>query len=138
MPRTRLLLTVLLMAVTACAPEVGGDATVAVELANDRVVLSPATVSAGRVVFDTVNTADDAIHEIEVFAGADGTVLPVAGSVADTTGLTLLDEIEDIVPGGRARLAVDVRPGTYLVVCNLPGHYQLGMWAVLTVTGAAG
>jgi len=119
----------------ACAPEASGDATVDVELADAHVVLDPETVTAGRIVFETVNTAATLVHEIEVFSGATaGAVLPVDNSVADTTGLTLVDEIEDIVPGATATLTVDLTAGTYLVVCNLPDHYELGMWAYLTVT----
>lgn len=119
----------------ACAPEASGDATVAVALTDDHITLNPETVTEGRIVFDTTNTATTLVHEIEVFSGATaGAILPVANSVADTTGLTLIDEIEDIVPGARAELVVDLVPGTYLVVCNLPEHYQLGMWAYLEVT----
>jgi uncharacterized cupredoxin-like copper-binding protein len=130
-------LAVLLSLLTACAPAASGDTTVAVSLADDRVLLEPGLVTAGRTVFDTTNTAAELVHEIEVFSGANpGTVLPVADSVADTTGLTLIDEIEDIVPGARASLAIDLVPGTYLVMCNLPGHYSLGMWAYLEVTAA--
>ena len=74
-----------------------------------------------------------------MFSGATaGAELPVNNSVADTTGLTLVDEIEDIVPGATATLTVDLTAGTYLVVCNLPEHYELGMWAYLTVTDDIG
>jgi hypothetical protein len=46
----------------------------------------------------------------------------------------LLDEVENLLPGSRSSLTVNVGPGTYLVMCNLPGHYEAGMWAYLTVT----
>jgi uncharacterized cupredoxin-like copper-binding protein len=132
--RLALTLTALLT-LSACAPAASGDATVQVELADDHIVLDPASVPDGRIVFDTVNTAAELVHEIEVFSGAtNGAVLPVANSVADTTGLTLIDEIEDIIPGASATLTIDLTPGTYLVVCNLPAHYELGMWAYITVT----
>ncbi len=125
-----------LLTLAACAPAASGGVTVHVELADDEITLDPGSVPGGRIVFDTVNTAAALVHEIEVFSGATaGAVLPVANSVADTTGLTLIDEIEDIVPGASATLTIDLTPGTYLVVCNLPAHYELGMWAYLTVTG---
>lgn len=122
----------------ACAPDSTDATPVAAELANDRITLSPASVSSGPVVFETRNVATDLVHEIEVFAGGvDGAVLTVASAVADVSGLTLLDEIEDIVPGASASLTIDLDPGTYLILCNLPGHYQAGMWAYLTVTDGA-
>ena len=37
-------------------------------------------------------------------------------------------------PGATKALTLDLKPGTYLLVCNLPGHYAAGMWTVLTVT----
>jgi uncharacterized cupredoxin-like copper-binding protein len=120
----------------ACAPDASNAAPVAVELADFRVILDPAEIPAGRLVFQTTNESSALVHEIEIFAATEaGAVLPVSESVADTTGLHLVDEIENIVPGGRASLVVDLAPGTYLVICNLPGHYGNGMWAYLTVTG---
>jgi uncharacterized cupredoxin-like copper-binding protein len=119
----------------ACAPDSSSAAPVAVELANDHVTLDPSSISKGSVVFETVNVSTDLVHEIEVFADAvDGVVLPVHSTVADVSGLRLLDEIEDIVPGARASLTIALDAGNYLIMCNLPGHYSAGMWAYLTVT----
>jgi len=49
-------------------------------------------------------------------------------------GLTAVDEQEDIAANSSATLTVDLQPGTYVVICNLPGHYKLGMHATLTVS----
>ena len=73
------------------------------------------------------------VHEIEVFAGTK-TDLPVKNSVADTTGLKLVDEVEDILPGSTLMLDLDLEPGDYVIICNLPGHYQVGMVSKLVVT----
>ena len=48
----------------------------------------------------------------------------------------MVDEVENLVPDGRSTLTVDLSPGTYLVICNLPGHYARGMSAVLTVAAS--
>ncbi len=38
-------------------------------------------------------------------------------------------------PGRHSRETVDLtQPGTYLFVCNLPGHFKTGMYRVVTVT----
>ena len=58
--------------------------------------------------------------------------------MADTTGLTLVDEVENILVEFDASLVVDLSPGTYLVICNMPAHYQNGMWAYMTVEDATG
>jgi uncharacterized cupredoxin-like copper-binding protein len=28
-----------------------------------------------------------------------------------------------------------MQPGTYILYCNIAGHYAMGMWTLLTVTG---
>jgi hypothetical protein len=59
--------------------------------------------------------------------------LPVASGVADTSGLDLVDELEDIAPGTSGQLALQLDPGTYTLICNLPSHYQQGMHVTFTV-----
>jgi uncharacterized cupredoxin-like copper-binding protein len=36
-------------------------------------------------------------------------------------------------PGAAKTLALNLAPGHYALVCNLPGHYKAGMYADLTV-----
>ena len=122
----------------ACAPDSSNATPIGVELGNDHVILSTTEIGAGGVVFEIENRSSDLVHEVEVFGGAvDGALLPVSNSVADTTGLTLIDEVEDLTPGARATLSMNLEPGTYLVLCNLPGHYGNGMWAYLAVVETA-
>ena len=42
-------------------------------------------------------------------------------------GVTLVDEIEDIQGGSSESLTVNLDAGSYVLICNLPGHYQQGM-----------
>jgi|SRR6185312_4168830 plastocyanin len=39
----------------------------------------------------------------------------------------------NIDPGKTGTLTVDLKPGTYTVICDIPGHEQLGMHVTLTV-----
>ena len=57
--------------------------------------------------------------------------LPQEGAEASEAGL--VDEIEDVQPGGAGSLAIDLTPGHYVLICNLPDHYAAGMYAGLTV-----
>jgi len=41
--------------------------------------------------------------------------------------------VTDIDAGRFSGNELDLTPGTYVVVCNEPGHYAAGMWAVITV-----
>jgi uncharacterized cupredoxin-like copper-binding protein len=63
----------------------------------------------------------------------DPSSLPIEGNVASTEGLELVDEIEDITPGSSADLTVDLDAGTYVVMCNLPGHFAQGMYSTFEV-----
>jgi uncharacterized cupredoxin-like copper-binding protein len=135
----RAALTLLALATVAagCAPDAGSGQAVEVELGDFTLTLDATTVRAGTVDF-LVSNRGPSVHEIEVFAGAaEGERLPVHSSVADTTGLDLLDEVEDVLPGTTATLTLDLAPGTYLVICNLPDHYEHGMWQYLTVTDSS-
>lgn len=119
--------------VTSCAPSAEGAAAVSVTLADDALDLGRTRVPPGSVAFE-IHNEGTLVHEFEVFAGADERSAPaVANSVADTTGLELVDEVEDILVASSASLVVDLAPGTYLLVCNLPDHYGNGMYAFLTV-----
>jgi uncharacterized cupredoxin-like copper-binding protein len=47
--------------------------------------------------------------------------------------LEVVDEVEDIAPGTSAPLNLTLDPGSYAVICNLPGHYANGMHTTFTV-----
>jgi uncharacterized cupredoxin-like copper-binding protein len=42
--------------------------------------------------------------------------------------------VEDITAGSTRDLTVDLQPGRYVLVCNIPGHYKLGMHTALTAS----
>jgi uncharacterized cupredoxin-like copper-binding protein len=129
----RLLLTTALLLPLAAACESTGEGDVEVSLRDDAVTLSPASGDAGSLTFAATNDGTET-HEIEIFRGdVDPATLPVEDNVASTEGLELVDEIEDITPGSTANLTVDLDAGTYVVMCNLPGHFERGMHAVFEV-----
>jgi uncharacterized cupredoxin-like copper-binding protein len=106
---------------------------VSVTLEDGKITIDPEAVPAGNVTFDVTNDGS-MVHEIEVFSG-DSVDLPISNGVADTGDMDLVDEVEDILPGGNPELRLRLDPGTYIIICNLPGHYAMGMVAKLTVTG---
>ena len=42
-------------------------------------------------------------------------------------------QIPPLVPGESAPHTFDLKPGRYVMVCNIPGHYDAGMYGTLTV-----
>jgi uncharacterized cupredoxin-like copper-binding protein len=121
---------------TACDGGSGSDgATVSVSLKDFDLTVSPDSVAPGEVTFEASNSGPST-HEFEIFSGAadvDLDALPIENDVADTAGLTLVDELEDVTPDATIELAVTLEPGTYAIVCNLPEHFAKGMHDTLTV-----
>lgn len=141
MPAARRVALALLVGllVPACANAAGsGSADVEITLKNFSIHLSRTTVRAGTRTFEATNEGPT-VHEFEILSvpnGVDPDDLPVSDNVADTGsgGLKQIDEVEDIAPSTTASLTTALEPGSYVVICNLPGHYKAGMHATFTVT----
>lgn len=111
----------------------GGGSTVGVSMKDWEIALDPPTASAGAITFDVTNDGPTT-HEFEIFSGdVDPSTLPVESGVAVTDGLTLVDEVEDVTAGSTTELSVDLEPGSYAIICNLPEHYEEGMFTTLVV-----
>ncbi|MFB6136360.1 MAG: twin-arginine translocation signal domain-containing protein [Halobacteriaceae archaeon] len=113
------------------------ETTVQATLTDYDVALSRTSLPAGEVTFDVENEADQ-VHEFVVFATdrAEGDLPTTDGGSEvdeDAPGLELVDEVEDVAGGASATLTVDFEPGHYVGICNIPGHYELGMHAGFAV-----
>jgi uncharacterized cupredoxin-like copper-binding protein len=130
-----------LLIATACggspgtaASGVAGDGTIVTTEKDFGIALEEASTPAGSTTFDITNDGPST-HEFVVFkTDLAEDALPVDGSTVAEGDLDLVDEAEDIAPGVSASLTVDLEPGSYVVICNVEGHYTAGMHAALTVT----
>src|SRR5512144_253446 len=109
-----------------------------------RVLAAPDTVSAGTVSFRGRNVGA-LTHELVVLllpsgqgagqrtVGGDGRVEETAssGEASRSCGVGAGD---GIAPGASGWVTLRLSSGRYELVCNLPGHYQAGMYTTLTVT----
>jgi uncharacterized cupredoxin-like copper-binding protein len=98
----------------------------------------PTSLPAGNVTLQITNNGK-LMHELLVFAtNLDAKSLPTMpdGTVnEDGPGLTKVSDGDNINAGAAQSRAVDLtKPGTYVFVCNLPGHYALGMYTTVTVS----
>jgi uncharacterized cupredoxin-like copper-binding protein len=126
---------------TACGSSPGtaatgvpGDGTIVTTEKDFGIALEEASTPAGSVTFDISNDGPST-HELVVLkTDLAEDALPVDGSTVTEEGLDLVDEVEDIAPGLGTSLTVDLEPGSYVVICNIEGHYGAGMHAALTVT----
>ena len=65
--------------------------------------------------------------------GSDGTV-DESTSAGEASANCAEGAGEGILPGSSSWATLELKPGRYELVCNLPGHYSAGMYTVLTVT----
>ena len=112
------------------------DGGVAVTLADFTITADPDSASAGEVTFDVTNDAEQT-HEFVVFQtdlAADQLPTDEGGDVDEAgEGVALVDEIEDIEGSSTQSLTVNLDAGSYVLICNLPGHYAQGMNTGFTV-----
>jgi uncharacterized cupredoxin-like copper-binding protein len=96
--------------------------------------LDTTSVSSGSVTFNITN-AGPSTHEFVVFqTDAAPDALPVKDGEVQEDKLDNIGEQEDIESGATTALTLQLDAGSYVVICNLPGHYEQGMYAGLTVT----
>jgi uncharacterized cupredoxin-like copper-binding protein len=102
------------------------------------IALSVDTVKAGEITFEVLNSSKDTIHEMIITRLRDLTMLfPYSGSeskVDEDRMPDILGEVSELDPSKTAALRLDLKPGKYLLFCNVPGHFMAGMWTIFTVT----
>jgi uncharacterized cupredoxin-like copper-binding protein len=106
------------------------------------VAASPSAVAAGDVSFRVWN-AGMTVHELVVLplpsggvgtrpVGLDGRVSE-AGSLGEASKSCGAGAGDGIAPGAVSWVTLHLAPGRYELICNLPGHYAMGMFTELDV-----
>ena len=104
--------------------------TIAVRLSELKIRPAAESAAAGKTTF--VATNGGAIrHELVVIRTDKWAGGLLKGKEASEAGA--VDEIGDLPSGATKRLALNLKPGHYALICNLPGHYKGGMFADFTV-----
>jgi uncharacterized cupredoxin-like copper-binding protein len=99
--------------------------------------LDKATIKAGETTFMVHNDAMSEEHEMVLvkLKSPDQKIEVVAGKDRiDEKKLKSMGEVSDLKPGAEGELKARLTPGSYVLLCNIKGHYQAGMHAQLTVT----
>jgi uncharacterized cupredoxin-like copper-binding protein len=95
------------------------------------------TVKAGKITFNVENDSDSLVHEMLVVkvAGFDDS-LPYDENANKIIEDRVADfgEVSELEPHQSGVLTVNLKPGKYLLICNIPGHYKANMYAELLVT----
>ena len=124
-----------LLLVACGGPSVSASAAsqVIVEMTDYKVITNVPSVKAGTIKIGVRNLASME-HNLEVMktdVAADQ--LPIDPASAKAIDVGKVGEIATIPGGTSAAVTLHLAPGKYVLICNIPGHYQLGMRASFVV-----
>jgi uncharacterized cupredoxin-like copper-binding protein len=123
-------------AATASAASVDPATTAAkgaikVDMTNFRFSPSSLTARPGRLRVTAANSGSEEHELVLIRTDAAAGSLPVKKGKASEQGS--VGEISQQRPGQAASHTFVLKPGRYVYICNVPGHYQAGMRGTLTV-----
>lgn len=95
------------------------------------VKIAPDHVSPGKVAFKITNTGK-LPHEFVILKTSRSAAKLGGGTRVSENGH--VGEIGDMAAGVTKSVTLNLKPGHYSVICNLPSHYKMGMHADLTVS----
>jgi uncharacterized cupredoxin-like copper-binding protein len=113
----------------ATASSAAPGSTLTTKLAEYSIEPSATVVKAGNVKVTAVNDGS-MMHEV-VFLKTDtpqGKLKVTKGRVSESDSV---GEVADIEAGKTKKGTIDLKPGKYVLVCNIDGHYQLGMHSAI-------
>ncbi|TAK80317.1 MAG: hypothetical protein EPO16_00830 [Dehalococcoidia bacterium] len=117
------------------APPAAARLDVAVTLKDFAVVATPASITAGKVTF-AVQNAGVSPHEFVIVKSdlAPDSLPQVNQKTVDEKQVQVIGKVEPFDGGSKRELALELQPGRYVLLCNIPSHYISGMYTAFAVT----
>jgi uncharacterized cupredoxin-like copper-binding protein len=129
------LMTLALLLVSCAQPAADAPAgsQVVAELADSKITVNVPSVKAGRIKIGVRNlgTMEHSFEVLKTDLAQDKLPTDLASAKAKEDGK--VGEIASIPAGKSASVTIDLVPGKYVFICNIAGHYQLGMHTAFTV-----
>jgi len=95
------------------------------------------SVKAGPVTLDVTNWSRSIVHEVLVVA-VDSPDAPLPYDYSKQTVIEsqvkMLGETAELQPNASKSIELTLLPGSYFLLCNVPGHYAAGMTVPFTVS----
>ena len=135
--RKRLVLVGAVVAAAGVASPIGATpskTTVKVQLKEFKVLTSPASAKRFFVSFRVTNTGKIAHEFVVLKTNVAPSKLPVKSGKAVEKGRVGKIGAPRLKPGASRTLNLNLKAGKYVLLCNLPGHYQAGQRAGFAVT----
>lgn len=127
----------LILVASACSQTMEplpSDVNVTVDMKEYAITVSPATFKAGSIKFGIRNNGA-MVHDFDLIKtdlAFDKLPLDAGSGKAKDDGL--VKQMINIAANRSTTLTADLAPGNYVIVCNIPGHYQLGMRVAFKVS----
>ena len=123
---------VLLLA--ACGGQTASGGSVGVTLTDKGVTLAQTSVNAGAVTFSVKNsgTIEHELVVIKTDVPADK-IQPDPDEAGKMSEAGSLGESGDLTAGEAKDFTLNLTPGKYVLMCNQPGHYMVGMHVAFEV-----
>jgi uncharacterized cupredoxin-like copper-binding protein len=105
-------------------------------LATMLITADPAVVPPGEVTFMAKNDSSEFVHEMVIARIRDPSQpLPYSEDTmeVDEDGAGFRGKVSELAPGQTAGITLVLKTGTYMIYCNVAGHYAMGMWTLVTV-----
>lgn len=144
-PAWAFLLLVVAVTLTACGGEEGTDEAEGsqAETGPIHVILeewtivpmegSTFTAAAGEVTFEVHNDGTVPHELVVIKTDLEPDALPVSDGQVDERQVQVIGELEEFPAGEIETGSFELEAGSYVLICNIPGHYEQGMHARLTV-----
>ncbi len=108
------------------------------EMATMGITASMAEFPAGEVTFKVINDSQEFYHSMVISRVEDpAKELPylLDKMMVDEDAAGRIAQVSELKPHASGAVTVEMVPGTYILYCNIGGHYMMGMWTLVTVTG---
>jgi uncharacterized cupredoxin-like copper-binding protein len=107
----------------------GAAHQVSAQLGDYTVHPNVTSVPAGKVTFNATNVGQ-VPHELMIERMPIKMDAPGQPNEKAAQGM-----IDDMGPGQSGHMTLNLKPGSYMLFCNVPGHYQMGQHTMFKVTG---
>jgi uncharacterized cupredoxin-like copper-binding protein len=114
-------------------PPGGGGQAVAVGLSEYEVEPDPASVTAGAVTFSVSNDGGTQHNLRVILTDLAPDDLPRDGTSVAEEELDVVAQSDNLNAEESEDVSATLEAGTYVLICNVPTHYQLGMYTTFTV-----
>ena len=134
--RTCVVLLALAFALSSCSQAMEplpSDVNVIVDMKEYSITLNVSSVKAGSVKFG-IRNGGTMVHDFDLYkTDLPLDKLPIDGGSAKVKMDGLVKQMTNIAANRSTTISADLAAGRYVIICNVAGHYQLGMRVSLQV-----